>query len=130
MRISDWSSDVCSSDLPNIKANFLASPPLVVAYALAGTVLRDLMTEPVGQGKNGDVWLGDIWPSNAEVQALMSKAMAPAVFRRNYAQIKSDPDALWEKIEGEKGEDQNWTTSNLIDAPPFLQGFVYHQAAI
>src|SRR3546814_17243812 len=49
---------------PNIKANFLASPPLVVAYALAGTVLRDLMTEPVGQGKNGDVWLGDIWPSD------------------------------------------------------------------
>src|SRR3546814_16287873 len=51
---------------PNIKANFLASPPLVVAYALAGTVLRDLMTEPAGQGTNGDVWLGDIWPSNAE----------------------------------------------------------------
>src|SRR3546814_3209521 len=104
MRISDWSSDVCSSDLPNIKANFLASPPLVVAYALAGTVLRDLMTEPVGQGKNGDVWLGDIWPSNAEVQALMSKAMDPAVFRSNYAQIKSDPGALWEKIAGVQGE--------------------------
>ena len=52
---------------PNIKANFLASPPLVVAYAIAGTVLRDLMTEPVGQGHGGkDVYLGDIWPSSDE----------------------------------------------------------------
>src|SRR3546814_17957119 len=91
---------------PNIKANFLASPPLVVAYALAGTVLRDLMTEPVGQGKNGDVWLGDIWPSNAAVQPLMSKAMAPAVFRSNYDQIKSDPGPMWEKIAGVQGENR------------------------
>src|SRR3546814_8945811 len=72
------------------------------------------MTEPVGQGKNGDVWLGDIWPSNAEVQALMSKAMDPAVFRSNYAQIKSDPGALWEKIAGVQGEVYNWPTSTYI----------------
>ena len=53
---------------PNLKANFLASPPLVVAYAIAGTVLRDLMTEPVGKGKGGrDVWLGDIWPTSTEI---------------------------------------------------------------
>jgi aconitate hydratase len=56
---------------PNLKANFLASPPLVVAYAIAGTVLKDLMTEPVGQGKGGkDVYLGDIWPSSDEIHAL------------------------------------------------------------
>src|SRR5690606_4338995 len=56
---------------PNIKANFLASPPLVVAYALAGTMLRDLMSEPIGRGTNGDVWIGDIWPSSEEVLALL-----------------------------------------------------------
>src|SRR3989441_1635135 len=61
---------------PNIKANFLASPPLVVAYAIAGTVRRDLMTEPVGQGKNGrDIYLGDIWPTSEEIHALMKYAM-------------------------------------------------------
>ncbi|MFX0590931.1 aconitase family protein, partial [Glaesserella parasuis] len=60
---------------PNLKANFLASPPLVVAYALAGTVLKDLMTEPVGKGKGGkDVYLGDIWPNSEEVHALMRHA--------------------------------------------------------
>ena len=53
---------------PNLKANFLASPPLVVAYAIAGTVLKDLMTEPVGKGKGGkDVYLGDIWPTSDEI---------------------------------------------------------------
>src|SRR5512140_2195689 len=61
---------------PNIKANFLASPPLVVAYAIAGTVLRDLMTEPVGQGRGGkDVYLGDIWPSSDEIHTLMKYAL-------------------------------------------------------
>src|SRR6476661_8393270 len=70
---------------PNIKANFLASPPLVVAYALAGTVLRDLMTEPVGKGKGGkDVYLGDIWPSTGEVHALLKYATDPATYRRLY----------------------------------------------
>src|SRR5205085_7629320 len=61
---------------PNLKANFLGSPPLVVAYALAGTVLRDLMTEPIGKGKNGrDVYIGDIWPTSHEVHELMKYAM-------------------------------------------------------
>ena len=63
---------------PNLKANFLASPPLVVAYAIAGTVTKDLMTEPVGQGKKGrDVYLGDIWPTSDEVYQLMKHAMDP-----------------------------------------------------
>ncbi len=115
---------------PNIKANFLASPPLVVAYALAGTVLRDLMTEPVGQGKNGDVWLGDIWPTNAEVQALMGKAMDPAVFRSNYAEIKSNPGKLWENISGVQGDIYNWPQSTYIAEPPFFQGFEMRPAAM
>ncbi|OMW65471.1 aconitate hydratase AcnA, partial [Burkholderia pseudomallei] len=63
---------------PNIRANFLASPPLVVAYAIAGNITKDLMTEPVGQGKGGrDVYLGDIWPSSDEVQALLKFALDP-----------------------------------------------------
>jgi aconitate hydratase len=115
---------------PNIKANFLASPPLVVAYALAGTVLRDLMTEPVGQGKNGDVWLGDIWPSNAEVQALMGQAMDPAVFRSNYAEIKSNPGKLWENIAGVQGEVYNWPQSTYIAEPPFFEDFEMRPAAM
>ncbi|NGM88797.1 aconitate hydratase AcnA [Parapusillimonas sp. SGNA-6] len=108
---------------PNIKANFLASPPLVVAYALAGTVLKDLMTEPVGQGRNGDVWLGDIWPSNAEVQALLPQALDPAVFRGNYAEIKTNPGKLWENISGVEGEVYTWPASTYIAEPPFFEDF-------
>ncbi|HEY9280224.1 MAG TPA: aconitate hydratase AcnA, partial [Eoetvoesiella sp.] len=108
---------------PNIKANFLASPPLVVAYALAGTVLRDLMTEPVGKGKNGDVWLGDIWPSNAEVEALLGQAMDPEVFRSNYSEIKTNPGKLWKKISGVAGNVYNWPTSTYIAKPPFFADF-------
>lgn len=76
---------------PNIKANFLASPPLVVAYALAGTITRDLMTEPVGQGKHGDVWLGDIWPSTEEIDALLKFALDPKAFQANYGQCQEQP---------------------------------------
>ncbi|OZI32383.1 aconitate hydratase 1 [Bordetella genomosp. 10] len=108
---------------PNIKANFLASPPLVVAYALAGTVTRDLMTEPVGKGSKGDVWLGDIWPSTEEVQALLKYALDPAGFQANYGQVKSNPGQLWEKIKGVSGEIYNWPTSTYIAEPPFFQGF-------
>ncbi len=71
----------------NIRANFLASPPLVVAYAIAGTVLKDLMTEPLGKGKQGeDVFIGDIWPSSEEVHAALKYAMNPKTFQRLYGQ--------------------------------------------
>ncbi|MBB5213606.1 aconitate hydratase AcnA [Parapusillimonas granuli] len=113
---------------PNIKANFLASPPLVLAYALAGTVLRDLMTEPVGRGKDGDVWLGDIWPSNAEVRALMHEAMDPETFRRNYAEIKTNPGELWNNITGVQGDVYTWPPSTYIAEPPFFEGFDMHPA--
>ncbi|MFC4275007.1 aconitate hydratase AcnA [Achromobacter aloeverae] len=108
---------------PNIKANFLASPPLVVAYALAGTVTRDLMTEPVGKGKNGDVWLGDIWPSTEEVQDLLKYALDPAGFQANYSQVKSNPGQLWQKIKGVSGDIYNWPASTYIAEPPFFEGF-------
>jgi aconitate hydratase len=115
---------------PNIKANFLASPPLVVAYALAGTMLRDLMTEPVGKGKNGDVWLGDIWPSTEEVQELLKFALNPEVFRANYGQVKSNPGDLWKNIQGVHGDVYNWPDSTYIAEPPFFEGFGMEPAAM
>ncbi|WP_374663755.1 aconitate hydratase AcnA [Ramlibacter sp.] len=109
---------------PNLKANFLASPPLVVAYALAGTVLRDLMTEPVGQDAQGrDVWLGDIWPSSDEIHALMKHAMSGRAYRANYGQVRQAPGALWEGIQGRAGQTYDWPASSYIAEPPFFEGF-------
>ncbi len=109
---------------PNIKANFLASPPLVVAYAIAGTVMRDLMTEPVGQGKGGrDVYLGDIWPSSDEIHALLRYAMKGKAFRDNYAKVKTEPGALWSKIKGVSGQAYTWPKSSYIAEPPFFADF-------
>lgn len=109
---------------PNLKANFLASPPLVVAYAIAGTVTRDLMTEPVGQGKGGkDVYLGDIWPTSEEVHALMKYAMNGQAFAANYAKVKTDPGALWSKIHSVDGQVYDWPQSTYIARPPFFDGF-------
>ena len=100
---------------PNLKANFLASPPLVVAYAIAGTVLRDLMTEPVGKGTNGrDVFLGDIWPTTDEVHALLKHAMNPKAFQANYGKVKSEPGELWGKIKGVSGQVYDWPNSTYI----------------
>ena len=115
---------------PNLKANFLASPPLVVAYALAGTVMRDLMTEPVGQGKGGrDVYLGDIWPSSDEVHALMASAMNGAAYRDNYARAKAEPGELWARIQGASGQVYDWPASSYIARPPFLDGFALQAPA-
>ena len=109
---------------PNIKANFLASPPLVVAYAIAGTVRRDLMTEPVGQGKNGrDIYLGDIWPTSEEIHALMKYAMNGKAFRENYEKVRSEPGKLWEKIHGVTGATYTWPESTYIAEPPFFDDF-------
>ena len=109
---------------PNIKANFLASPPLVVAYAIAGTVLRDLMTEPVGQGHGGkDVYLGDIWPTSDEIHKLMKYALDGDAYRENYAKVKSDPGALWQGIRGVGGETYTWPPSTYIAEPPFFRDF-------
>jgi aconitate hydratase len=110
---------------PNIRSNFLASPPLVVAYAIAGNMTRDLMTEPVGKGKGGkDIFLGDIWPTSQEVAKLMKFAMNAKTFKENYADVKGAPGKLWEQIKGvAKGEVYNWPASTYIAEPPFFQGF-------
>ena len=108
---------------PNIKANFLASPPLVVAYAIAGNITVDLMTEPVGRGKNGDIYLGDIWPSSDEIQQLVKAAMDPAAYKANYAQVQGNPGKLWEKIKGVSGQTYSWPESTYIAEPPFFENF-------
>jgi aconitate hydratase len=116
---------------PNLKANFLASPPLVVAYAIAGNVTRDLMTQPVGKGTGGrDVYLGDIWPSSDEVYALMKLAMNPEAFRANYAKVKSQPGKLWDAVKGTKGQVYDWPKSTYIAQPPFFDGFTMTPKAL
>ncbi|MGZ8317010.1 MAG: aconitate hydratase AcnA, partial [Telluria sp.] len=109
---------------PNIRSNFLASPPLVVAYAIAGNMTRDLMTEPVGKGHGDkDIYLGDIWPTSQEIQALMKFAMNSEVFKANYADVKGAPGKLWEKVSTVKGQVYNWPESTYIAEPPFFQDF-------
>jgi aconitate hydratase len=116
---------------PNLKANFLASPPLVVAYAIAGNVTRDLMTQPVGKGKGGkDVYLGDIWPTSDEVYALMKLAMDPQAFRENYGKVKSKPGKLWDAVKGSKGQVYDWPKSTYIAKPPFFDGFTMQPKAL
>ena len=107
---------------PNLKANFLASPPLVVAYAIAGTVLRDLTTEPVGIGKHGPVYLRDLWPTSHEIAAVMPFARDPAIFRKLYGDI-ANANPLWGTIDGATGQVYNWPTSTYIAKPPFFDGF-------
>ncbi len=114
---------------PNIKANFLASPPLVVAYAIAGTMKRDLMTEPVGRGTKGDVYLGDIWPTQTEVEKLMKYALDPKAFKSNYAQVKTNPGKLWQDIQGVAGQIYDWPKSTYIAEPPFFEDFTMEPGA-
>ena len=114
----------------NIKANFLASPPLVVAYAIAGTVLKDLMTEPVGKGKNGKaVYLGDIWPTTKEVYDLMRYATDAKTFRRLYGDLTKDQ-PLWNAISSASGQVYDWPKSTYIAEPPFFAGFGMHPGRI
>ena len=108
---------------PNIQANFLASPPLVVSYAIAGTMLKDLMTEPLGIGKDGNpVWLGDIWPSNEEINGLMKFATNAETFRKLYRDLTKDH-SLWNSISSATGRIYNWPRSTYIAEPPFFQDF-------
>jgi aconitate hydratase len=109
---------------PNIRSNFLASPPLVVAYAIAGNMTVDLMTQPVGKGKDGrDVYLGDIWPTSQEIAKLMKFAMNSKVFKTNYADVKGNPGKLWEHVSTTEGQVYNWPESTYIAEPPFFDGF-------
>ena len=108
---------------PYVKASYLASPPLVVAYALAGTMLKDLNTEPLGKDKDGnDVFLADIWPSEEEIKEVVSTVITPAMFKEKYATIFEGTDD-WKNIETSKGETYSWNAdSTYIANPPFFEG--------
>ncbi|REB07387.1 aconitate hydratase AcnA [Sporosarcina sp. BI001-red] len=108
---------------PYVKANYLASPPLVVAYALAGTVDIDFKKEPIGTSKDGkDVYFKDIWPSTEEVKAMIEKTVTPELFRKEYARVFSENEA-WNAIETTDDAlydfDEN---STYIQNPPFFEG--------
>ncbi len=114
----------------NIKANFLASPPLVVAFAIAGRVNINLDSEPLGTGKNGEpVYLKDIWPSSAEINAVMKFATDPAVFRKLYANLTRDL-PLWNAISAPQGNHYQWDDSTYIARPPFFDGFAMQPDAL
>jgi aconitate hydratase len=108
---------------PNIRANFLASPPLVVVYALAGSMLKDLRHEPIGTSADGrPVFIGHIWPTADEVKALMKFAMDAPTFRRLYSDL-ANSSALWKKIPAPAGEVYTWPKSTYIAEPPFFGNF-------
>ena len=108
----------------NIKANFLMSPPLVVAFALAGRVDIDLNTEPLGTSTDGQpVYLRDLWPSSAEIQALIQAAREPHTYRGLYADLSAD-NPLWNDISSTTGTLYDWDpASTYIQEPPFFAAF-------
>jgi aconitate hydratase len=114
---------------PNLKANFLASPPLVVAYAIAGTVLKDFTADPVGVGSDGKpVMLKDLWPSSHEIAAVMPYAREPEAFRRLYGDL-ANANPMWKEVHGAHGQVYDWPRSTYIARPPFFDGFTVKPAA-
>ncbi|MGJ3495379.1 aconitate hydratase AcnA [Piscirickettsia salmonis] len=115
---------------PFVKANWLASPPLVVAYALAGTTRKNLEVEPIGQDKNGnDVYLRDIWPSNSEVAAEVAK-VSRAMFQKEYAEVFAG-DENWQNIPVAEGQTYKWNSqSTYVQSPPFFEGLDKPVAAV
>ncbi|WP_286785085.1 MULTISPECIES: aconitate hydratase AcnA [Pseudomonas] len=107
---------------PMVKANWLASPPLVVAFALAGTTRIDMGKDPLGvNGEGKPIYLKDVWPSNAEVAAAVS-AVDGAMFRKQYADVFSG-DANWQAIETSAGDTYEWdSSSSYVQNPPFFEG--------
>ncbi len=107
----------------SIRANFLMSPPLVVAFALAGRVNIDLSTEPIGQGTNGPVYLKDIWPTLHEVRTALQSALTPEVFRTLYRDFASQ-NPKWNEIPSSTGNAYDWNSkSTYIQEPPFFVNF-------
>ena len=108
---------------PQVRANYLASPMLVVAFALAGRVDVDLASEPIGTGKDGKpVFLKDIWPSPAEINATMAAALKPAMFRERYASV-FEGDEVWKALPIPEGSRYAWDPeSTYVAEPPFFQG--------
>ena len=108
---------------PMAKMNYLASPPLVVAYALAGSLKVDMYKDPLGQDKDGnDVFLKDIWPSNKEIADTIAKCLTPEMFRKRYSNVEQGP-AQWRKITGGDSELYDWNPgSTYVQHPPYFEG--------
>jgi len=106
---------------PLVKANYLASPPLVVAYAIAGSMRVDLYKEPLGKDKDGnDVYLKDIWPSNKEIEDTLSDSLNTKMFIKRYSNVSLGPEQ-WQKIKTEQSSIYNWEeTSTYVKKPPFF----------
>ncbi|MBV9688616.1 MAG: aconitate hydratase AcnA [Ktedonobacteraceae bacterium] len=116
---------------PQVRASFLASPPLVVAYALAGTVDIDLTKDAIGTDINGDkIYLHDIWPTPQEVRAIVSSSITPEVFTQNYAHV-FEGDEHWRALPNSTGMLFEWdANSTYIQQPPFLQGISVEPAPL
>jgi aconitate hydratase len=108
---------------PQVRANYLASPPLVVAYALAGRMDIDLTTEPLGTGSDGKpVYLADVWPSNAEIDAAVGHAVTEAAFRARYADVFAG-DENWSRLDVAASERYEWDpASEYVKKPPYFDG--------
>ena len=116
---------------PDCRANYLASPPLVVAYALKGTVRADMAKEPIGTASSGEpVYLKDIWPSNEEIRSLIDAHVHSEMFRRRYADVYRG-DERWRKIEVSGGDTYAWpTSSTYIQNPPYFVGMTMEPAPL
>jgi aconitate hydratase len=108
---------------PDVRANYLASPPLVVAYALAGSMLVDLTKDPLGTGSDGQpVYLKDIWPSSTEVQEFIDRTITSELFKTRYADVFTG-DANWKKVTVEPGLNFEWDmASTYVQNPPYFEG--------
>jgi aconitate hydratase len=106
----------------DVKANYLASPPLVVAYALAGRMDLDLTREPLGEGGDGEpVYLRDIWPDAAEIKDLVGRSIASEMFTRNYGRVL-EGDETWRAVEVPEGDRYTWPDSTYVRRPSFFEG--------
>lgn len=108
---------------PNTRANYLASPLLVIAYAIAGTVDIDFEKEPLGKNNDGkDIYLRDIWPSRKDIQTIEQKYVIPAMFREVYSKIELGSEA-WQSLQTASGQLYPWDeNSTYIKHPPFFEG--------
>jgi aconitate hydratase len=115
----------------DVKANYLASPPLVVAYALAGTIRSDITETPLGTSADGrDVYLRDIWPTNAEVADMVRQAVTPAMFRARYGDVFKG-DANWQAIRLTGGDTYRWNpSSTYVQNPPYFEGMTMTPAPV
>ncbi|NUB42926.1 aconitate hydratase AcnA [Fertoebacter nigrum] len=115
---------------PDVRANYLASPPLVVAYALAGDMNIDITRDPLGMGKDGPVYLKDVWPTNAEIAELVESTVTRAAFQKKYADVFKG-DEKWQAVQTPDSETYDWpAASTYIQNPPYFRGMAKEPGVI